>query len=66
MTIYRFKIFNNIGNILNIGVMTGERKDVESFCQSQIQEARKNSNCKYQYEVVEMPPKRKTRLNSNN
>lgn len=58
MTIYRFKIFNNIGNIYNIGKMAAPKSEVEEFCKKQIQEAKRNSNAIYQYEIDEIEQKR--------
>lgn len=55
MTIYRFKIFNNMGNIYNIGKMAAPKSEVEEFCKKQILEAKRNSNAIYQYEIDEIP-----------
>lgn len=51
MTIYRFKIYNNIGNIFNIGRMAAPKAEVEEYCKKQIKEAKRNSNADYSYEV---------------
>lgn len=54
MTIYLFKIFNNIGNIYNIGKMAAPRSEVEEYCKKQVQDARRKSNAIYQYEIVRL------------
>ena len=61
MTIYKFKIYNNIGNVFNQGKMVGTREEVERFCRKQIIEAKKNSNAKYYYDV-ELAPQTKTKI----
>lgn len=61
MTIYYFRIYNNIGNNYNFGRMVGSKEDVEKYCKQQIQEARKNSNAIYKYEMQLIPPKKRLR-----
>lgn len=59
MTIYKFKIYNNIGNVFNQGRMVGTREEVERFCRKQIIEARKNSNAIFDF-IVELVPHKTT------
>lgn len=49
MTIYRFKIYNSIGNVFNQGVMVGSREEIERFCRKQIIEAKKQSPCNWEF-----------------
>ena len=53
MTIYRFKIYNSIGNVFNQGRMVGSREEIERFCRKQIIEAKKNSPCNWEF-IVEL------------
>lgn len=55
MTIYRFKIYNSIGNILNIGKYVGSRSDLEEYCKKQIQDQRKNTPCNWMVDIEELP-----------
>ena len=59
MTIYRFKIYNSIGNVFNQGVMVGSREEIERFCRKQIIEAKKQSPCNWEFVIQQMETRRK-------
>lgn len=66
MKIYRFKIQNSIGNVLNQGRMVGTREEVEKFCRKQIIEARKTTSCKWDFlvELIDDTSRRILRRNN--
>lgn len=68
ITIYRFKVYNSIGNVFDIGRMVGTREEVELFCKKQVKEAFKNSPCKWEYliEQITIPRQRKSLTNNKN
>lgn len=57
MAIFRFRIFNSIGNVFTLGRMVGTREQVEEHCKQQLPKARKNSPCKWSYDIEEITKK---------
>lgn len=54
MAIFRFKVYNGIGNVFTLGRMVGTREQVEAHCKAQLPKARKNSPCRWSYEIEEI------------
>ena len=54
MAIFRFKVYNGIGNVFTLGRMVGTREQVEEHCKAQLPKARKNSPCRWSYEIEEI------------
>lgn len=51
ITVYRFKVFNSIGNVFDIGRMAAPKEEVETFCLQQIKKAKENSPGKWEYSI---------------
>lgn len=51
MTIYYYKVYNNIGNAYIVGRRVGSKEEVEKYCKQQIQEAKVNSPGKWNYDI---------------
>lgn len=67
MTIYRFKVYNSIGNTYTIGRMAGSKQQVEDHCKKAIKEANVNSPGKWEYdiELMEIHKTKRKLLNNN-
>lgn len=59
ITVYRFKVFNSIGNVFDIGRMAAPKKEVETFCEQLIKKAKENSPGKWEYSIELMEIHRK-------
>lgn len=54
MAIFRYKVYNSIGNVFTVGRMVGTREQVEAHCKAQIPKAKHNSPCKWSYDIEEI------------